>query len=110
MVKLCTLYEVLPARTTINHQLNNLVKWPSGYGASFRLVTVVPRLYQQRLLVRKSVGSNPTLINIFTCFCLVVLKNKGGASNFEQLQTNTNDFEQLRMTEKDCEWGLNDYE
>jgi hypothetical protein len=66
-------------------------------------IVVVIRSYQQRLLVRKSVGSNPTLINIFACFCPVVLSNKGWASSFEQWWTNTNDFEQDRMTSKELE-------
>ena len=65
-------------------------------------MTVVIPLYQQRLLVRKSVGSNPTLINIFAFFFLPgCLQNKGWASSFERPWTNRNDFWTIWI---DCEW------
>jgi hypothetical protein len=53
---------------------------------------VSQQLYHQRLLVRKSVGSNPTLITFFCCWSGIVEEDKGGASIFEQLRTTTNNF------------------
>jgi hypothetical protein len=51
---------------SVNNQLNQSDKWPSGYGASFRLIdTLLECCICQLMLVRKSVGSNPTLFNIF---------------------------------------------
>ena len=43
------------------------VRWPSGLR---RQLKVIPFVVHQQPLVRKGVGSNPTLINISFAFCL----------------------------------------
>ena len=57
---------------------------------------VIIQEYQQRLLVRKSVGSNPTLITIFFGVFLVIRRhNKDGGSVFDQLRSIKNDLERF---------------